>query len=71
MLVKFHHFPKDRGQNKKYLKPPPSENGSLGQKNAPAPGRGVTTTKCTGTWRSQNDCSSQTAASITHHGNCF
>ena len=59
------------GKIKKYLKPPPSENGSLGQKNAPAPGRGVTTTKCTGTWRSQNDCSSQTAASITHHGNCL
>ena len=24
MLVKLDHFPKDRGENKKYLKPPPS-----------------------------------------------
>ena len=25
MLVKFDHFPKDRGENKKYLKPPPGK----------------------------------------------
>ena len=24
MLVKLDHFPRDRGENKKYLKPPPS-----------------------------------------------